>query len=99
MSQQAQKQRKIQKSKDNKAMQKDAMKSNKKEYIATLPVPSSTPKEVKQDTKPVPSKANRHLKKYDDKEINDDMFAAFKVAKPIKPNPTDNDEKTDKTPL
>lgn len=77
----SQKQKKVQRSKDNKAAQHEAMKSNKLEYF--IPPPDVVPPKPK-EVKKVSTKGNRFSKKDAEKEIVDDLFSAYKIKKPEK---------------
>jgi hypothetical protein len=75
----SQQQKKVQRSKDNKAAQAEAMKNKKLEYYIPPPeVIPPKPKEVKKAS----TKGNRFAKKDADKEVVDDMFSAYKIKKP-----------------
>ncbi len=71
------KQNKIQKIIENKERQKKIAQNNKKENIAqTTTDKQSKPIEKKQSPKKIKS-TSKHLKKYNDKEIDDNMMSAF----------------------
>lgn len=84
------KQKKVQKSKDNKAQQQEAMKVNKKVYIENaFPQVQPKEKEVKEPTK-VTFKGKKSLRKLADKGADDDLFSAYKtIVKDDKNNTND----------
>lgn len=71
------KQNKIQKIIENKERQKKLAQNNKRENIVQTPTTiQSKPIEKKQSPKKTKS-TSKHLKKYNDKEIDDNMMSAF----------------------
>jgi hypothetical protein len=77
----SQQQKKVQRSKDNKASQIEAMKNKKLEYY--IPPPEVVPPKPK-EVKKVSTKGNKFTKKDADKEMVDDLFSAYRKQIPVK---------------
>lgn len=67
------KSKKVEKTIKNKQRQKDIMKENKPKVMTQEECKKPIPKKEKQE-KPI-----NHLKKYNDTELDDDIYAAFKI--------------------
>ena len=80
----SQQQKKVQRSKDNKASNNEAMKNNKKENYFVPPADTQPVKPKETTVKKVSTKGNRFSKKDADKEMVDDLFSAYKIKKPEK---------------
>ena len=94
MSFQSHKQKKVQKSKENKAIQKEITKVNKQEYlVVTGAFNQQKIQKVEKTKQPIKSsfKCNKNLKQYADQDVDEDLFAAYKTKPDVNSAQTQKD--------